>query len=267
MICALVACSVAPALHHARPHGVALHVELDAALPERLLRLADDRILRAALVDRHVDAAEHRAGELVETAGRQIPALLHARLGGDGRIERAFRRLHGILRGVDGVLRRRDGRMRGGALRDRGLKRLRRQPVDRHGGAQADRLDADDAPIGGLRGLQVRFRGQHLRLRRRDARFRLRDVGARHLADIEAVARLLELLLQHLHVAPLQIEDRGIAQHVHVGGRRIEQRGLHRVAQRLAARRARWTRPGASGCRCAGRCRASAPARRCRRAG
>jgi hypothetical protein len=86
-----------------------------------------------------------------------------------------------------------------------------------------------------LRRLQVRFRREHLRLRCRDARLGLRHVSARHLAHIETIPRLLELFLQHLNVAPLQIEDRGIAQHVHVGSRPVEQRGLHSITQRLAA--------------------------------
>ena len=134
-------------------------------------------------------------------------------------------------------------------------------------GAQVDRLDADDAAIGRLRGLQICFRGEHLRLRGGKPRFRLRDVGARHLADIEAVARLLELLLQHLHVAPLQIEDRGIAQHIHVRGRGIEQHGLLGIAQRLAPGEHRgFGLP----CQVAGALAVverSAPGRCCRRAG
>jgi hypothetical protein len=35
------------------------------------------------------------------------------------------------------------------------------------------------------------------------------DVGARHFTDIETVARLPQLLLQHFDVAPLQVEDGG----------------------------------------------------------
>jgi hypothetical protein len=62
----------------------------------------------------------------------------------------------------------------------------------------------------------------------------LRDVGARDLADVEAVSHLPQLLLQDLDVAPLQIENRRIAQQVHVGGYGIEQHGLHRHPQGLA---------------------------------
>lgn len=63
-------------------------------------------------------------------------------------------------------------------------------------------------------------------MRRGNPRFRLRDVGARDLADIEAVPRLAQLLLDDLHVAALQFEDRRIAQHVHVDRGGIEQHGL-----------------------------------------
>ena len=65
-------------------------------------------------------------------------------------------------------------------------------------------------------------------------RFRLRDVGARDFADVEAVAGLAKLLLQHLDVAALQIEDRGVADQVHVGGGGVEQHGLLGQPQRLA---------------------------------
>ena len=65
-------------------------------------------------------------------------------------------------------------------------------------------------------------------------RFRLRHVGARHFADVEAVAGLAQLLLQHLDVAALQIEDRGVADQVHVGGGGVEQHGLLGQPQRLA---------------------------------
>ena len=69
-----------------------------------------------------------------------------------------------------------------------------------------------------------------------EPRFRLRDVGARDLADIEAVAGLAQLLLQHFDVAALQIEDRGVAQQIHVSGGGVEQHGLLGDAQRLARR-------------------------------
>ena len=75
------------------------------------------------------------------------------------------------------------------------------------------------------------MRRQHLRAAGGQAQFRLRDVGAGHLADIEAVAGLAQLLLQHLDVAPLQIEDRRVAQQVHVGGDGVEQHGLHGVGK------------------------------------
>jgi hypothetical protein len=53
-------------------------------------------------------------------------------------------------------------------------------------------------------------------------RFRLRDVGARHFTDIEAVTRLLQLLGEHFDVAAIEIEDRLVAQQIHVRGRGVE---------------------------------------------
>ena len=80
----------------------------------------------------------------------------------------------------------------------------------------------------------MRLGAKELRASGGEPRFGLRHVGARHLADIEAVAGLLELLGQHLDVAPLQIEHRLIAQQIHVGGRGIEQHLLLGDAQGLA---------------------------------
>ena len=50
-----------------------------------------------------------------------------------------------------------------------------------------------------------------------EARLGLGDVGAGHFADVEAVARLPQLLVEHLDVVALQVEDGRVAQHVHVG--------------------------------------------------
>jgi len=52
---------LAPGLHHGLAHGIARGIEVDALLPERFLGLADQRIFRAALVDRHAELAEHRS--------------------------------------------------------------------------------------------------------------------------------------------------------------------------------------------------------------
>jgi hypothetical protein len=46
----------------------------------------------------------------------------------------------------------------------------------------------------------------------RDPRFGLRNVGPYHLADIETIARLLELFGEDFDFAPLQFENRLIAQ-------------------------------------------------------
>jgi hypothetical protein len=72
------------------------------------------------------------------------------------------------------------------------------------------------------------------RLGARQTRFRLRDVGARHFADGEPIARLAQLLLQHFDVVAIETENRRIAQNVHIEGDAIQKDVLLRVAQRLA---------------------------------
>ena len=107
-------------------------------------------------------------------------------------------------------------------------------------GASASRLVADDAAEIRSRRHQVGFGGQQLRLAGGELRLRLRDVGAGHFADIEAVAGLLQRLLEHADVALLNLDDRGIAQIVHVdrGGRQ-----QHRLLENPQALRAR-PKPG-----------------------
>ncbi len=161
--------------------------------------------------------------------------LLLRRTGdGDGRIERALVHLHLQLRDVDAELGRIDRRIFGLALRHRKIQRSRRQPVDRRAGGELAGIEPDHAAIDGARGGEIGLRGQHLRLPRGDARFGLGHVGARDFADIEAVAGLAQLLLEHFDVAPLQIVDGAVAQHVHIGGRGVQQHGLLDHAQSLA---------------------------------
>ena len=164
----------------------------------------------------------------------RIPVLRHARCDAEVRIERAFADLHRELGDIDAI---HGGEHRGTlllALVDRAAERGRRKPVDRRAGREPARIDADHAPIIGLRGDIVRLRAEQCRAAGRQPRFGLGDVGARHLADIEAVARLFELLGEHFDVAAVEIEDRLVAQQIHVGGGGIEQHLLLGDAQRLA---------------------------------
>ena len=95
-------------------------------------------------------------------------------------------------------------------------KRRRQQPVHRRHRRKVFGLVADHLTVIGDRGLKRRLRGEVLGLRLRECGLRLRDVGARHFADVEAVPRLPKLLLQHLDVAAVEIQRRGVAHHVHV---------------------------------------------------
>ena len=82
----------------------------------------------------------------------------------------------------------------------------------------------------------MRLGGEKLRASCGEPRFGLRYVGARYFADVETVARLLELFGENFDVAPLQIEHCLIAQQIHVSGRGIEQHLLLGDTQGLARR-------------------------------
>ena len=119
------------------------------------------------------------------------------------------------------------------AEHDRLCQYIRRQPVNGRAGGEPARIDPDHAPINGLRRHIVRLGAEQSGSTGGQPRLRLSDVGAGDFADIEAVAGLLELLGEHLDVAAIEFEDRGIAQQVHVGGCSIQQNLLLGDAQSL----------------------------------
>ena len=126
--------------------------------------------------------------------------------------------------------------MLGAAAGDRAIERARREPIDGGGGREPRRRrHADHLLILRLRGDVVRFGQRQLGAAGGQARFRLRDVGARDLAGGEAVARLPQRHLEHVHVAALKLEDGGGLQKIHVGGGRVEQRALLGRAQHFAS--------------------------------
>ena len=81
--------------------------------------------------------------------------------------------------------------------------------------------------------LQIRLRHVEVGNRAGPTRLGLRHVGARHLADIEAVPGLLQLLRQHRDVVLAQAHDGLVAHHIDVGGGRVQQGGLLDVTQLL----------------------------------
>ena len=125
-------------------------------------------------------------------------------------------------------------RIFGQAELDRGHQRRRQAAIDRR---SRRRVADGSSPM--MRWKLERccgelgFRGQ-LWVRPGQAAPRLRDVGARHLADIEAVLGLAQLFFKNDDVVLAQIENGRIAQHIHIGGRAILQHALFRIAQRFA---------------------------------
>src|SRR6185295_4758594 len=65
----------------------------------------------------------------------------------------------------------------------------------------------------------------------RQPRFGLRHVRLRDLADIESLARRLQLLANHLFVVLRQVEHAEVAQHVDIGGHRLQQDLLFHARQ------------------------------------
>ncbi len=115
--------------------------------------------------------------------------------------------------------------MFGQADRDRLVEGRRQQFLDRPRRLQARRLDSDHPAVARDAPLQTGFGDGHVGVTGGERGFRLGDVGSGHLADLEAVAGLLQLNLENLDVVAPQAEHRRVAQHVHEGLRaRLERR-------------------------------------------
>ena len=93
---------------------------------------------------------------------------------------------------------------------------------------------ADDLLVGRAARLEIGLGCGERRQRLSAPGFGLRHVGARHLADIEAVLGRLELLGQHGDVVLAQANDGRVAHDIDVSGRGIEQDRLLDGAKRLA---------------------------------
>jgi hypothetical protein len=104
-------------------------------------------------------------------------------------------------------------------------QRRRRFQIGRH---LAHHLD-----VGFAAGNEIGLGLPQLPARQREARVRLRHVGPRHVADLEAVARRLQVHFQNLHVAAVEADDRLIADHVHIGGHGLAE-DARSVPRRLA---------------------------------
>ena len=135
---------------------------------------------------------------------RRAEVLLHVADRLDDRRQRAFGDLDLLERDIDVVHRGRDQRVLGAPAADRAVERARGEAVDRRRGRESrGRRDPDHLQVLRLRGHVVRFGERELRAPAGEPRFGLRDVGARDLAGGEAVARLPQRHLEHVHVAAL----------------------------------------------------------------
>ncbi len=163
-----------------------------------------------------------------------IELLRHIALHGGGRQQRGFRNLDLELGHIDLMQGADDLRMLGQTDRDGLIQRARQQFLDRLRRLQLLRLDADQPAKGGDGGVEIGLRDGIVGLAAGQRGFGLRHVGPRHFADLETVARLLQLDFQDLDVLAPQIEHRHIAQHVHIGGRALLQGGQFAVAHGFA---------------------------------
>src|SRR3954452_1160896 len=124
--------------------------------------------------------------------------------------------------------------MLGAAAADRAIERARREPIDGGGGREPRRRwHADHLLVLRLRGDVVRFGQRQLGAAGGQPGFRLRDVSARNLAGGKAVARLPQRHLEHIHVAALELKNRGGLQQIHVSSGGVEQRALLGRAQQF----------------------------------
>ena len=207
-----------PRLHNGGAGLVARRLEVEALLREVFLRLPDQRVFGTALINRHRGLSDRGRSERAGLNQRLFVGLGDGRLQGDRRQQSALVDLDLKVVDIDaehagrnvGVLDQREI--------DGGCQRRRKEAIDWRARREIDRVIADDAAEVRASGGQIRFGGELLRLARSQLRLGLGDVGASHLPDVEAIAGLLQRLLEHAHVAALDFKRRGIAQVVHVDG-------------------------------------------------
>jgi len=109
--------------------------------------------------------------------------------------------------------------------------------VDRCARRELAGLDADHLTVDRLGSDPLRLCRGELGAAGGKSGLGLGDVGLGHLADVEPIAALPQLFLQHHHVALVELEDRAGLQDVHVRGRRIQQKIELGQAQGLASGR------------------------------
>src|ERR1700676_2856770 len=151
-----------PALYHCLPRLVAVDVEVEALLPDRLLGLTDRGIFGAALVDRKREHAEYRGGGLLQNIVGRTVIFRRARGEGKVRIERAFAHLHREFGDIDPIHGGEHRRALLLALTDRDGKHAGGKAIDRRTRRQPSRIDPDDAAIVGLRGHKGRLCAEQL---------------------------------------------------------------------------------------------------------
>ena len=216
------------------PWSKAKPFERQALLRKRFLRLTDQRIFGTALIDRDRNLRDASGGQAARRGDRLVPALLDAGLERHRREQRAFVDLHIQEADIDAVHRRGDIRVFDKREIDRGRQRSRQETIDGRAGLQVAWLVADDSAEVRTRGGEVRFGRQQLRTASGELRFRLGDVRAGHFADIEAITRLLQGLLQHANVALLHFDHGRVAQVIHVDGCGRQHHGLLEHAKTFA---------------------------------
>ena len=220
--CRLRRLQLRPRRHHLRLHLRARLLDLLQALDVRVLGLAHACLHLAAGVERHRHPAGDQGRFRPVDQRRRIEALGVVGLQLHGRQQLAPDRVDGEARALLAVERCHHVR----AFTDGDFHVLLQGP--RHQVAlprlhQMARRMADDALEGGAAGLEVgpgKIEGRH---GGGAARLRLGDVGARHLADVEAVLRRPQIAGEDGHVVLAQAHDRRVAHDVAVGRHGLQQ--------------------------------------------
>ena len=173
-------------------------------LAKCFLVLANSGIFSAALIKRD--------GELSQNGDVGRPKFLRYRLvtlriGSSEpkiRIKRGLADFHRELGNVNAVHRRQYRRTLRLASGNCSRQRRWGQPIDRCAWRKPARIDPDDSAVIRLRSDVIRLCLKKLRTSCSEARFGLRDVSARHFADIEPVTRLFQSLGKHFDVAAMR---------------------------------------------------------------
>src|SRR5579863_3027891 len=207
---------LAPSRNQVGARLIADLLEIETLLVCRLLRLPDQRIFGAALIDRYAHLRYRRGAEFPYLRDRLLRGFLNAGLQRDGRKQRPFADFHVEKTDVDAV----HGGSHARIFRERDIggiaQGFRQITVHWRSWRELSGFVADDAAKVRARRRQGGFGGEFLGAACCELGLRLGDVGGGDKPRTVPLTGLPQGFLKNPCITALHLQNRGVAQVVHI---------------------------------------------------